>query len=314
MALLTSYRHLEKKKQGETDFLPFLPLRAVGLSVELGWKLLRDTGILVATKLRQVEVSGQLRVLTEGSWRNTQRCSLQLAPRDAALAHKVVTKQCAMLSGLDINVWFVDVRPQGGSRTYDLLGSFSPCCKNFGVVGKLWVEIKVVSARRFEEDVEKWQKDLQLALPQERQRDPDLGGVLLLVASVEGGAGGQWAAPTHFAALKAASSEHWQVVAGAVKKASRGKCKGQKPPLQTVLDKMEWLPTGTGSKVGLLRDFLRAFGLPVNNTGQRAEAFNALLAKERFEGRLEQVKLANKTGRWPWVASRSTFHALYKHL
>jgi hypothetical protein len=316
MLSVTSYKHVEKKNAGEAAFLEFLPLRAVGLCVELCWKLVRDRGFgaLGVALVRKVEVGGELRVLSEGKWRSAQRCTLELALRDAALAVAVVKRQSAILNDLGINVWQVDTKPQGSASTFDLLCCFHAGSKNYGVAGKLWVEIKVVTARRFDEDVATWRAQLEVALHTEHARDPDLQGVLLLVASVAKGAGGQWAAPAHFAYLKALSSDSWVVLAGAAKKTSRGKCQTQKPPLQTVLDKMEWHTAATGSSVGLLRDFLRAFGLPVNNAGQRAETFNQLLRQSGCKERIKEVKLANKTGRKPWVGSKRAFRELYKHV
>ena len=316
MPLVTSYQHLQKRSLGEAAFFQFVPLRAVGLSVELCWKLSRDKGFgsLGASQLRQVEVGGELKVLSDDRWHKTRSCTLQLALRDAALALAVVKKQGAMLGDLGINVWQVDTRPQGGTRTFDLLCSFTAGRKNYGVTGKLWIELKVVSAHRFDEDVAAWKNQLQLALPEEHERDCDLNGVLLLVAKVEKGAGGQWLAPELSATLKALSAASWQHLAGGSQRASRGQCKTTKPPLQTVLGNMEWLLSDTGTRVGLLRHFLGAFGLPVNNAGQRAATMNTLLQKGGFEGRVKEVKLANKTGRKPWVASKETFRALYKHL
>ena len=44
MVLVTSYTHLRKRDLHQS-YRPFVSLRAVGLSLELGWKLARDRGI-----------------------------------------------------------------------------------------------------------------------------------------------------------------------------------------------------------------------------------------------------------------------------
>ena len=70
MVLLTAYNRL-KKQEPDGTYRGFTPLRAVGLGLELAWKLCRDRGFGSATPadIRQIRVSGPLRIQTERLWR-----------------------------------------------------------------------------------------------------------------------------------------------------------------------------------------------------------------------------------------------------
>ena len=315
MLHVSCYSHLEKKDKGQAAFRRFYALRAVGLAVELGWQLTRDKGwgLVGSADLCKVEVWGQLRVLTEGVWRKTKKCTLQLAAKDARLAHALLKKQCAMLGDLGLNTWLVDHNPEGSSRWLDLVGSFCPGRKNFGVQGRVWVELKVLSDRNFATDVAVHKGVLEKGLEAERRRDSSLQGVLLLVAEVGVGAAGQWATPQLSAALKFFSCESWQNAAGTLLKASRGRCKTAKPTVQAVLDSIRWEKTEPGGRrVGLVAQFLKALSLPHKNPGGRATTLNSLLAKAGATGTAYKTKVVGMPGRQPWVASEDSFRALYQ--
>ena len=93
MPLVTRYTHLEKQNFGEAAFQKFSALRAVGLAVELGWKLTRDRGCFSASDLKEVEVGGKLRVFAEERWRRQGKCTLSVAAADTQLASKLVRDQ-----------------------------------------------------------------------------------------------------------------------------------------------------------------------------------------------------------------------------
>ena len=106
MPLVTCYKNLLKPNK-EGNFQPFNPLRAVGLALELAWKTARDIGqgSVSAERLRQVRVSGQLRLKEGEQWRNARQCTLQLAQADSNLALAVLRKQRRFFSDWDMNVW-----------------------------------------------------------------------------------------------------------------------------------------------------------------------------------------------------------------
>ena len=77
---------------------------------------------------------------------------------------------------------------------------------------------------------------------------------------------------------------------------------------------MEWTKPTDGQKVGHLKQFLKALGLPGDNTSKRGPEFNKHLASVKHPGRLEQKKLPGKCGSEPFVAGKATFRVLYDFL
>ena len=313
MVLVTAYRHLQKPgRQG--DFRTFHPLRVVGLSVERGWKASRDKGLgaVTAEDVSQVSVTGKLRLQTGQRWRAATSCTLQVRPQDAALATSVLRKQRALCADLQLNAWSVDKGGAANRRSLDLLADFCTS-KNFGVEGRLWVELKVLAESTFETEFASCQEELEERLAKEEKKDATLGGVLLLAARVAPRGGG-WSAPTLVAPLKKRASPKWLVLAGVKKRAARGQCQSTKPPLATLWSKMEWFEQQAGPKVGLLKHFLQGLRLPCKNPGQRASTFNSLLGRRGCQGRVFSGKLKNKCGRKPWVGTKKTLTKLYTFL
>ena len=170
--------------------------------------------------------------------------------------------------------------------------------KNFGVNGRLWLELKVFAGATWDQELANCKKELEDSWGNERSKDASLGGVLLLAAKVGACAGGTWTAPTLFAALQTRTAPSaWQVVAGGSRRAARGRCQATKPALATLWGKMEWLEQKKGTKVGLLKHFLAALGLPAKNPGQRATTFNSLLKRSGCHGRVFNGSLKGKCGR-----------------
>ena len=63
------------------------------------------------------------------------------------------------MADLRINIWSVDAPMLGGPGAYDLMGDFCGAA-NWGVPGKVWVELKLFSAVGFEAAVDKTKKEL----------------------------------------------------------------------------------------------------------------------------------------------------------
>jgi len=276
--------------------------------------LSRDKGATAVTSedLGRVSLSGKnLKVFSGERWRAVGTCDLQLQPQDASLALTLLKKERALLSDIFFNIWDVDVKPRGAAHTFDLLGDFHSKA-SVKVEGRVWVELKVLSEGSFEKQVEKLRPLLVEGLARERERDATLGGIMLLAAKVGRSSG----SVVLFAELFTQTGG-WKSLAGGVRKTGRGMCEHTKPPLATIFSKkMVWyyLEQPGRKKVGLLRDFLKPFDLPYRNTGQRAATFNAKLGGGGVSGRLFEAKLKNKCGRKPWVGTKKTFRAVYKHL
>jgi len=309
MVLVTRYTFLQKRDPGEA-FRTFTPLRAAGLSLELAWKKVRDKGLGLVTSadIGVVGVSGDL--LLQGV--AVQSCQLQLREEEKNLVLALLKKQRAFFTEVELNVWSVDFWTPGCSRRLDLLGDFG-VRRNFGVLGRVWVELKVFSEARFDLEVKEWKEKLGVCLDTENQRDPTLQGVLLLAASVPRAPGARWGAPTLHGMLLAHGSSRWISLACG-RKAAPGQVKGAKPPIAELLGKMEWHQVSKGRQVGLLNNFLDGLGLPRKRSGQKAVTYNGLLRQAGKSGRLVEKKLKTKAGRPPWVAGKSTFRDLYKLL
>ena len=101
MAVVTVYEHVQKPGR-EGGFKLFTPLRAVGLSLEEGWKASRNKGLnsVSIEDLQRVRLSGSLRLFSDEQWRACSCCTLVLKPRDAALALKLLRMQRSLLSVL----------------------------------------------------------------------------------------------------------------------------------------------------------------------------------------------------------------------
>ena len=99
------------------------------------------------------------------------------------------------LSIFPTHSWYVDFWVSGASRRLDLIGDFSER-RNFGVRGRVWVEVKCFSEARYDEEVAKWKRRLAGELETEHRRDPSLQAVMLLAAKASRVSGGLWAPPT----------------------------------------------------------------------------------------------------------------------
>ena len=280
--------------------------------MELGWKLTRDTGFFCAADLCQVQVAGKLRALTD-RWRKRHSCTLCLPARDSQLAYTLVTLQAALLANLSLNTWGVDTRRTGNRRPLDLVCTFAPGKKNYGVEGRLWVELKVWSEDLFPHELDRWQTKLEEELPQEQARDSTLQGVLLLAAAVGKGTSARWPKPTLVATLWSSSVGRWQKLAGTFGRVARGQAR-HKPPVQEVLNKLGVATTEDEEEVLYLKHLLKRLGLPVRNAGRRAVTLSALLAKRGVHGRIFKKKLLNECGQAPWLLSEATLLAVYPHL
>ena len=137
MALLAqSYRAVEKPNDAGQQ-VPFTPLRAVGLAVELAHKVARDSGrgSVTAAALGVVRVSGSgVKILHDEQWKAVRNCRLRLQGNDAELAAQVFLKQRSFFCDLGFNIWQVDVGVPGGAL--DLVGDFS-MDNNFNIVNKV---------------------------------------------------------------------------------------------------------------------------------------------------------------------------------
>ena len=308
--LVTVYQHLEKPGR-DGKFLPFTPVRAVGLALEEGWKASRDKGLsrVSAEDVKRVRVSGKLRIYSGQQWRASSSCTLQLAPEDCTLVLTLLHRQRELFSDLHINIWAVD--QQGRCKnTFDLVGDFSTS-GSFRVEGKLWIELKVFSEATFEEELDRCTAHLKTAFRGEAGKDPDLGGVMVVASKVGRCGRHSWAAPVLTATLLKLSASSWRCIVGEKKRKGRGMAKKPKPSLEEVWAEMEWVDARGGGKVGLLMQFLEAVNRPAHTPGKQARTYNKRLANAGFNGKIYQCELKTKCGQDPWVGAKATFRDLY---
>jgi hypothetical protein len=319
MTFLTRYSHLKKKHDDRVKRPTKLPLaftavRAVGLAVELGHKLAKEQGLArtVAENLATITVTGpQLQVFVEGRWTDSRKCSLSLQPEDAKVARTILMMQRRFLADLQLNVWFVDLFNAATKKALDLVGDFSGS-RNFGVLGRVWIELKTWSATGFERSLKDQRDYLPTVLSEVQKRDKSIGAVLLLCAKVQKH-DKTWETPSLIAMLYAHT---WQDISSCGKrKAPAGTVKAaQKPSLQEIWSGMEWHIVPAGPPVGLLVQFLSGLGLSDGNPGKRAGSFNRKLRLAGNPSRIKQVEFPNKPGSQPWCATRSTLRMIYNTL
>ena len=294
----------------------------MGLACELEHKFCKDKGLgrLEVGDFSTLTVSGGIRLWKQGRkrWQAYNSCDLQLAAPERSLALACVTKQRALFSDLGLNCWAVDAQMPGRLGRYDLLGDFCGR-RNFGALGRVWVELKVVGCRDFEEKLAKHREKLKPKLAQVAAADSSVEALLFVATKAEKN-GKSWGRPRLTAELLLASGGNWQQLVGSSlhKKRKRGTVGEQKPSLTEVWASMTsaggWAERpgaeGGGEKLGRLKHFLRAVGLPNGNPGKRARPWNKKLGRAGHD-LPEQVQLETP-GKKPWVGTKETFRYLHK--
>lgn len=314
MAPAFSYGSVRKRDAGG-EFRCYFPLRAVGLAVESGYKLCHEgaLGLVEEGHLRQVRVSGrqgQVQVLVGKAWKATLTATLSLRAQDAALALLLLKKQRALLSEVNLN-WFCTDSQLSGKKSLDLVGDFSTK-RNFGVLGKVWVEVKVFGKLSFEDSAEEARTTLRAEFATLQKKDPRFGAVLFLAAECEA-LGSQWGPPVLKAELLTSVGGQWLNLTGKRRKA-RGQAKGKPTFLKLWTTLQKHTTSGDGKKVRLLKHFLDLLRLPSADPGKKKKTYNELLRSAKRSERLETKKVVELAGRDPVVGTKETFQELYKLL
>ena len=120
-----------------------------------------------------------------------------------------------------------------------------------------------------------------------------------------------WKSPSFTAVLWNATTQTWQTLKSGQARKGRGQCKGQKPTLRRVLDKVEFVKDSDGCTKGYLKHFLTAVGLPGDNAHTRARSFNKQLRARGVSGRVEQKAVPGRSGKRPFLASKKVLRRLY---
>lgn len=308
--LLTAYNTLRKADPQTMTHRQFFPLRAVGLAVELGHKLARQGGVgaLLAEQLRTVRVCGDLQIYTAGEWRSARAAMLQLRPQDAQLALTIVKKHRALISDLGLNIWWPDV--QRGAKALDLVADFSTI-KNFGVAGKLWVELKIFGKAEFEKRCEDARQTLLQEFGILQRRDGNFGGVILLAAQCES-FGSVWGTPLLQAQLLSDPEGTWRDMLRP-RLVARGQVATAKPTFAQIWRRMQQHTAKRGGhSVKLLKHFLKELKLPATNANERVRTYNRMLRKVGLSKKLTSQHVLELSGKPPIVGGKAVFRELYK--
>lgn len=89
-----------------------------------------------------------------------------------------------------------------------------------------------------------------------------------------------------------------------------------KPTLAAVWRKMgKAILADSGEQVGFLTHFLQQVDSKnLGNLGKVATTYNRILQKSGVADRMEQQKIDNHAGQWPYVASKQAFEIVLKHI
>ena len=307
-----------RKLDDEGTFKVFTPLRAVGLSVEEGHRVARRVGRgrLEADLLACVRISGgSLEVCEGGVWRKVRQYTLRLLPHDAELARQVVLEHRALFADMLLNVWAVDQRMPHRLGFFDLLGDFSTEV-NYGILGKLWVDLKVFSSLHYESKVLRSKAKAEEQFANVVAFDETIESVMLVTACVDKD-GARWLPPSLDAWLFFPTRREWMRVAGGLGDVTlRGKADpAKKPPLSTVLRNVTWVEhPDTNENVCYLKHFLAQLGLTTKGLNARSDSFNAFLRRKGLVDRVCQADFPDKCGGSPWVLNKRALRCLYKAL
>ena len=316
-----AYSHVKKLDPKKGAYRVFTAERAVGLAVELVHKLARDKKWLLGITHEDVQtvfVQSNLQVERDGRWVHAQECTLALKQADADLAIAIAKRQRKFFSDMDANIFYLDRYLEISGLRLDMQVDFSVRNQLAELAaGHLWVELKAMSTKGFDNNLKAHMQQLRSALPDAQAEVPSITGFILLACTIQKLTASTWDTPKLVVRLFAGGQELEVSPSGNI--AGRGKCKTRtKPALGEVWASMEWRrPEGQaqGPLYASVASLLKKLGLPAGNVPKRCKHFNVALSKiPGFTGRVARTKLGGVSGSKPWVATKATLRENYKML
>jgi hypothetical protein len=321
MVKVSRYGHV-KKKGANGKYQTFTAARAVGLAVEKAHVAAKNKGLgeVSSSDVDRVHVLGDLQIFQQGAFVQCSRgagCSLRLQPADQQVAVAVMLKQRGFLADCGINVEPCVYSP-ALRKTLDLVGDFSTT-RNFGISGKVWIELKAFSAATFDKSLageEGEEGKVKAQFQTLRASDPRFHSAMLLAARLtqEGAA---WGTPAVVAKLLI-DGEWKDITAGADRRPRAGRVSAsRKPNLAKVFQKMSWDHVdgrGGGAKYGMVSDFMKEMGLKLGNPGKRAGTWNKIFANANQAMRFSRQKILDKPGSEPWMGTKDAFRFIWENL
>lgn len=183
--LITRYSNLLKKNpQGTWDV--FHAARAMGLSLEVGWDVAMQVGLLDVEEqhLDTLTVLGTLLKSVDGkSWLSAGQRRVKLTEPDAKCSMEVLKQQASFLSSLGVSICCCQRRLGRGLLTLDLLGFFAKT--GHGIKGRVWIETVVFSVKNFAKSSGDELQKIEDTFARVQGQDPTIKGAILLAAEIQ---------------------------------------------------------------------------------------------------------------------------------
>jgi hypothetical protein len=199
MPLLPHYTWL-KLGDSKGKLTLFSAERAIGLLCEHGhiWAKQNGLGRLKHHDFKILELkcdNFQTWDANSQKWVDSERpCQVKLKEADEKLAKDLVQMQRAYLQDLAVNIHYVDLHLPVIKMSLDLVCDFSTA-SNYGIEGRLFVELKFYNQTGFAIKVSRAKAVLEKRFPEIQKQDKTIEGILLLVTSAEKLVGGVWHNP-----------------------------------------------------------------------------------------------------------------------
>ena len=289
----------------------------MGLAVAKCHRLARGVGLgaVSAEDLGEVQVMGGLKVFHGGAWKAFGAAAgggLAVRETGAQCASTDVRKQRAFLSDMGLTCGTLGQYSAALRKSLDLVGDFSAHL-NYGINGKVWVELKVYAGGNFEGMVSEPNTQLNGEFEVPQRGNACYHAAMLLIARLSK-AGGSWETPVTVAALLRDGA--WVDVAPVACRLPRAVTvrASQKPSLGEVWERTTWDTLASGKNAGCVVHSREAVGLPTASPGKRAATLDGLLKLRGHAREFFRTNIENKQGGMPWVGTKAEFRQVYKPL
>lgn len=271
------------------------PVRAIGLAVELAWKLALGNGFQQVDEcsLASIHISGDVKVNN----RNVEGADVDLRKADSGSALAIYQETCKLLLLLGFMATAVDVRVPRRRWCHDLVGSFADFTGST-VKALVSVELKVCSLQNWTVRLKETKELLESRF---QQMSHKFDAVLLVMCKVGKTSTAVWQALQLEALL-------WDGKAWSKLKAVSVSTAPQRTGLvlpnavSRLVDGLPW--HGRRPKVARIVDFLSKLRRNRDNATQRALVWNGFLKSSLH---FYKKKLPLYPGSEPWVGKREAF-------
>ena len=238
---------------------------------------------------------------------------MALQPAEQEIAVALMKKQREFLADCGFNFEpcvFSPVLRKG----LDLVGDFSSS-RNWGITGKVWIELKAFTCATFDFSLGLEEKKVKAQFLTLQGSDPRYHSAMLLACRLKK-EGSAWGMPS--VKTKLLVDGEWQDISrGAGRKHRAGKVSPvSKPNLAKVFSNMAWdtVDGGGKAKYGIASEFMTQMGLKAGNPGKRCDTWNGMLENAGKPYRFTREKFLDKPGQEPWVGNKHAFRFIWDRL